>query len=68
MGTVLIHSALFLAGLLALAGFASHICRGRPAPRLTRRQARERRALKEIEYHLFTQVGAAEGDNSRQID
>ena len=69
MGVMLINAALFLAGLLALAGFAWYICRGRPAvPTLSRRKARERRTLQEIEYHLLGEVEATGSDNSRQID
>jgi hypothetical protein len=69
MGTILIHAAIFLAGLLALAGFAWYICRGRPAaPWLARRQARERRTLQEIEFHLLTEVKTTGTDESRQIE
>ncbi len=69
MGTMLIHAAIFLAGALALAGFACYICRGRPpTPRFSRRRAWERRTLQEIENNLFFQFKAAESDNSRQID
>ncbi len=69
MATMLIHAALFLAGALALAGFACYICRGRPAtPRLTRQKARERRTLQEIERHLIADSKATGSDNSRQTD
>lgn len=69
MGTTLIHSALFLAGPLALAGFALYICRGRPATlRLSRRNGGERRALEDIEQHLFAEARAVESDNSGQMD
>lgn len=69
MGTMLIHAALFLAGMLALAGFAGYICRGRrPTPRLTRHKAREHRALQDIEWHLLAEEKAAGNDNSRQTD
>jgi hypothetical protein len=69
MDTTLIHAALFLAGMLALAGFACYICRGRPAtPRLSRRQARERRALQEIEWHLLAAAKTTESDHFREID
>jgi len=67
--TTLIHAALFLAGMLALAGFACYIGRGRPATvRLGRRQARERRTLKETEWHLLAEAATTESDHSRQID
>jgi hypothetical protein len=69
MDTMLIHAVFFLAGPLALAGFAWYICRGRPATlRLSRRQARERRALQEIEWHLIAEAKTTEGGHSRQID
>ena len=69
MAIMLIHAALFLAGALALAGFACYICRGRPATRsLTRRKARERRALQEIGWHLLAEADATGNDNSRQTD
>ena len=69
MGTMLINAALFLAGALALAGFACYICRGRPATRrLGRRKARERRALQEIEWRLLAEAKAAGSDNYRQTD
>jgi hypothetical protein len=69
MGTMLIHVALFLAGALALAGYACYICRGRPAtPRLSRRKARERRTLQEIEWRLLAGEKSTGSDNSRQID
>ena len=69
MNTMLVHAALFLAGPLALAGFACYICRGRPATlRLGRRQARERRTLQEIEWHLLGEAKTTEGGHSRQID
>jgi hypothetical protein len=63
------HAVLFLAGALALAGFACYICRGRPAtPSLTRRKTGERRTLQEIERHLLAEADATDGDNSRQTD
>jgi hypothetical protein len=63
---MLIHAALFLTGTLALAGFACYICRGRPAtPRISRRRARERRTLQDIEWRLFAEVKPTESDNSR---
>ena len=69
MGTMLIHAALFLAGMLALAGFAGYICRGRPAtPRLTRRKAGERRTIQDIEWHLLAEEKATGSDNSRATD
>ena len=69
MNTMLIHAALFLAGALVLAGFACYICRGSPVTlRLSRRKARERRTLQEIEYHLLGEVKATGSDNSHQID
>ena len=69
MNTMLIHAALFLAGALALAGFACYICRGRPVtPGLSSRRAREHRMLQVIERDLFAGAKATEGDNSRQID
>ena len=69
MGIIVIHAALFLAGALALAGFACYICRGRPvACRLGRRQARERRTLQDIEWQLLTEAKATGSDNSRQTD
>jgi hypothetical protein len=69
MGSMLIQAVLILAGPLALAGYARYICRGRPAtPRLSRRKARERRTLQEIERHLLAAAPAAGSDNSRQID
>jgi hypothetical protein len=69
MAIMLIHAALFLAGALALAGFAWYICRGRPATSgLTRRQAREHRTLQEIEWHLLAEAKATGSDNSRQTD
>lgn len=69
MGILLIHAALFLAGMLALAGFARYICRGRPAtPSLTRRKTRERRTLQDIEWHLLAEEKATGSDNSRQTD
>ena len=69
MATMLIHAALFLAGALALAGYACYLCCGRPtAPSLTRRKARERRALQEIEWHLLAEADATGSDNSRQTD
>jgi hypothetical protein len=69
MNTMLIHAAFFVAGPLALTGFACYICRGRPATlRLSRRNGGERRALKDIEQHLFAEARAAESDNSGQID
>jgi hypothetical protein len=69
MNTMLIHAALFLAGPLVLAGFARYICHGSPATlRLSRRQARERRALQEIEWHLLAEAQATGSDNSRQTD
>ncbi len=69
MNAMLIHAAIFLAGLLALAGFACYICRGRPATfRFSRQRARERRTLQEIECHLLAEAKAAESDNSRQIE
>jgi hypothetical protein len=69
MGTMLIHAALFLAGMLALAGFAGYICRDRPATSsLTRRKARERRTLQDIECHLLAEEKATGSDNSRQTD
>jgi hypothetical protein len=62
---MLIHAVLFLAGALALAGFACYICRGRPAtPWLSRRKARERRTLQEIEWHLLAEAKATGNDNS----
>jgi hypothetical protein len=69
MATMLIHAVLFLAGALALAGFGCYICRGRPAtPSLSRRKARERRTLQEIEWHLLAEAKATGSDNSRQTD
>jgi hypothetical protein len=69
MAAMLIHAALFLSGALALAGFACYICRGRPSPsRLSRRKARERRALQEIDWYLLAEAGATGNDNSRQTD
>jgi len=69
MASMLTNAALFLAGALALASFACYICRGRSAtPRLTRRKARERRALQEIEWHLIAEAKATGSDNSRQTD
>lgn len=69
MGTMLVHAALFAGGILALAGYACYICRGRPAaPRLSRRKARERRALQEIEWRLIAGEKATGSDNSRQTD
>ena len=54
MNAMLIHVAIFLVGLLALAGFACYICRGRPATsRFSRQRARERRTLQAIEWHLL---------------
>lgn len=68
MGTMMIHAALFLAGALALAGFACYVCL-RPGTRgLSRRKARERRALQEIERHLLAAAKATGSDNSRQTD
>lgn len=67
MVTMLVYAALFLAGALALAGFACYICRGRPATHsLSRQNVRERRALQEIERHLLTGAEATGSDNSRQ--
>jgi hypothetical protein len=69
MATMLINAALFLAGALALAGFACYICRGRPATwRFSRRKARERRALQEIEWRLLAEAEATGSDNSRQTE
>jgi hypothetical protein len=69
MNTMLIHAALFLAGPLVLAGFVRYICRGSPVTlRLSRRQARERRTLQDIEWHLLAEAKATKNDNSRQID
>ena len=69
MATMLINAALFPAGALARVGFACYICRGRPATqRLSRRKARERRALQEIEWHLLAEAKATGSDNSRQTD
>jgi hypothetical protein len=69
MNTMLIHAALFLAGTLALTAFACYVCRGHPATlRLSRRRARERRTLQEVEWHLLTQLKVNGSDNSRQID
>ena len=69
MNAMLIHAAIFLAGLLALAGFACYICRGRPATsRFSRQRAGERRALEEIERHLLAEAKATGSDNSRQIE
>jgi hypothetical protein len=66
MDTMLIHAALFLTGTLALAGFACYVCRGRPVTlRISRRRARERRSLQDIEWRLFAGVKATENDNSR---
>ena len=57
MGIMLINAAFYLAGALALAGFACYICRGRPATlSLSRRKARERRALRDIERQLLTEA------------
>jgi hypothetical protein len=65
MNTLLIHAAFFLAGLLALAAFAGYICRGRPVTlRPGRRQARERRTLKEIECRLLAEAETSESDHS----
>jgi len=69
MGIMLIHAAFFLAGPLALAGFACYICRGRPAAfRLSGRNGRERRTLDDIERRLFAEARATESGNSDQID
>ena len=69
MATMLINAALFPAGGLVLAGFACYVCRGRPAThRLSRRKARERRALQEIEWHLLAEAKATGSGNSCQTD
>jgi hypothetical protein len=69
MKTMLIHAALFLASPLVLAGFVRYICHGSPATlSLSRRQAREHRALQEIEWHLLAEAQATGSDNSRQTD
>ena len=69
MGIIVIHADLFLAGALALAGFACYICRGRPVTcGLGRRQARERRTLQDIEWQLLTEAKATGSDNSCQTD
>ena len=69
MDTMLIQCALFLAGALALAGFACYICRGRLVTnQLSRRKARERRTLQDIEWHLIAEAKATKNDNSRQTD
>jgi hypothetical protein len=66
---MMIHAVLFLVGALTLAGFACYICRGHPAaPELTRRKARERRTLQEIEWRLLAEADAPGSDNSHQID
>jgi hypothetical protein len=66
---ILIQAALFLAGMLALAGFAWYICRGRPAtPWLGRRQARDDRTLQEIERHLLAETKITESDHPHEID
>ena len=57
MDIMLIYAAFFLAGALALAGFACYVCRGRPATlSLSRRKARERRTLRDIERHLLAEA------------
>jgi hypothetical protein len=75
MDGLLFYAALFLAGPIALAGFACYICRGRPVTLgLGGRQARERRALAEIEWQLLADAKATEGTadtetgHSRQIE
>ncbi len=69
MDTMLIQAGLFLAGMLTLAGFAWYVCRGRPATLgLSRREARERRALQEIEWRLLAEAKTVEGGHSRQAD
>jgi hypothetical protein len=61
MDAFLLNAALFLIGPLALAGFACYVCRGRPAAlSLSRRQARERQVLQEIERHLIAEAKATE--------
>jgi hypothetical protein len=66
---IMIHAALFMVGMLTLAGFACYICRGRPATfSLGKRRHRERRALQEIEWHLLTEAETTEGGHSRQTD
>ena len=57
MDIILINAAFYLAGVLALTGFACYICRGRPAAlSLSRRKARERRALRDIERQLIAEA------------
>jgi hypothetical protein len=57
MDIILINAAFYLAGALALTGFACYICRGRPATlSLSRRKARERRALRDIERQLLAEA------------
>ena len=76
MDALPIYAVLFPAALLALAGFARYVCRGRPATlSLGGRRARERRALQEIERHLLAEAGATartgpdpDVGQSRQID
>jgi hypothetical protein len=76
MDALPIYAVLFPAALLALAGFVGYVCRGRPATlSLSRRPARERRALQEIERHLLAEAAATEAaapdpdvGQSRQID
>jgi hypothetical protein len=66
---IMIHAALFLVGMLTLAGFACYICCGRPATfSLGRRRRGERRTLQEIEWHLLAEAETTEGGHSRQTD
>ena len=69
MSTMLIHAALFLAARWCWPDSPCYICRGSPVTLgLSRRQARERRTLQDIEWHLLAEPKATRGDNSRQID